>query len=123
MPSEQLYGIEINLPFQVQDDFKLKAMVALGRSTGTVTTPSGEVLTYDDHNLSFTERPHKQFATEDEASAKALAETYAKSWDATVVPVDEGTVFTAEELEPIIKKERENAKSRLRADRALGVGR
>lgn len=118
-----LYGIEINLPFQVQDDYKLRAMVHLGTSTGSVKTPSGDTLTYEDHNLSWTERAHKQFATEDEESAKALAATYDKSWSADVVPVDEGTEFTAEQLAPIIKKERDNAKVRIKAERALGVGR
>jgi hypothetical protein len=118
-----LYGIEINLPFQVQDDYKLRAMVHLGTSTAYVTAPNGDQLSYDEHNLSYTERPHKQFATEDEDAAKALADTYAKSWNATVVPVEEGQEYTAEQLEPIIKKEAENAKARLRADRALGAGR
>jgi hypothetical protein len=118
-----LYGIEINLPFQVQDDFKLRAMVHLGTSTQHVTAPNGEQLPYDSHNLSYTERPHKQFATEDEDAAKALAETYAKSWNATVVPVTEGQEYTAEQLEPVIAKERDAAKARIRADRALGVGR
>jgi hypothetical protein len=118
-----LYGIEINLPFQVQDDYKLRAMVHLGTSTGSVQTPRGETLTYEDHNLSYTERPHKQFATEDEDAAKALAATYAKSWNATVVPVEGGQEYTAEQLEPVIAKEREIAKGRIRADRALGVGR
>jgi hypothetical protein len=118
-----LYGIEINLPFQVQDDYKLRAMVHLGTSTQRVKAPNGDLLTYDEHNLSYTEKPHKQFATEDEAAANALAETYAKSWNATVVPVDEGQVYTAEQLEQIVKKEAENARARIRADRALGAGR
>ena len=118
-----LYGIEVNLPFQVQDDYKLRANVHLGISEGSVRTPSGEELTYQDHHLSWTERPHKQFATEDEESAKALAATYDKSWKAEVVPVDEGKVFDAEQLAPIIKKEQENAKVRVKAERALGVGR
>jgi hypothetical protein len=118
-----LFGIEINLPFQVQDDYKLRANVALGTSTQHIKAPNGDQLSYDEHNLSYTERPRKQFATEDEASAKALAETYAKSWNATVIPVDEGVEYTKEQLEPIIKKENLNAKSRLKAERALGVGR
>lgn len=118
-----LHGIEINLPFQVQDDYKLRAMVAVGISEQHVKAPSGELLPYTDHHLSYTERPHKQFATESEEAAKALADTYAKSWNATVVPVDEGKVLTDEQLEPIIAKERSKAKDRVKADRALGAGR
>lgn len=118
-----LYGIEINLPFQVQDDYKLRAMVHLGTSTSYVKAPNGDQLPYDNHNLSYTEKPHKQFATADEESANALAATYAKSWNATVVPVDEGDQYDPEQLAPIIEKEQKNAKARIRADRALGVGR
>lgn len=114
-----LYGIEINLPSQVLDDFKFRVNVALFISENEIKAPDGQKLTYTEHTLSFTERPHKQFATDSKEAAEALAETYADSWDAAVVPVGEGREFSAEDLEPVIKRERENAKERLRATRAL----
>ena len=118
-----MFGIEINAPFQVQEDYKLRVMARVVSVVQTVRAPDGQQLEYATYDISYTGKPHKQFATEDEDAAQALAETYAKSWNATVVPVDEGVVLTAEELEPIIKKERENATARLKAERALGVGR
>lgn len=118
-----MFGIEINHPFQVQEDYKDRVMARLVVSDQTVKAPNGQELTYTTHELSYTGKPHKQFATDDEESAKALAETYAQSWAATVVPVDEGNEFTAEQLAPVIERERENAKTRRRAERNLSVGR
>ena len=114
-----MYGIEINLPFQVQEDFKYRVMVQLALVDDSVKTPSGEVLTNQTHRLSYTEKPNKAFNTDDKESADALAETYAPSWDATVVPAEGGVELTAEELKPIIEKERLGARARVRAERAL----
>lgn len=114
-----LYGIEINEPHQVLQDHKFKVNVKLSISDQTITAPDGQELTYRQHSLSFTEKPEKQFATEDKDSAQALADTYADSWDAAVVPVEEGVEFSAEDLAPVVQKEQENAKARLRAARAL----
>lgn len=118
-----MYGIEVNLPFQVQEDYKERVMARVVPQERTVLAPNGQELTYESHDLSFTRKPSKQFATEDEASAKALAETYAPSWNAVVVPVTEGYELTAEQLEPIIERERKNATTRRLVERNLSIGR
>ena len=113
----RLYGIEVNLPSQVLADVKFRVMAALAISDQKLVAPTGEELTYRTHNLSFTEKPEKQFATPDKESAEKLAGTYADSWDAAVVPVEEGREFSADDLAPVIEAEQKDARERLRAIR------
>lgn len=118
-----MFGIEINAPFQVQEDYKERVMARVVPTVQTVIAPNGEELGYDHHDLSFTGTPRKQFATESEELAEKLAKTYAPSWNATVVPVDEGYVLTDEQLEPIIEKEQKAAAARRKVDRNMSLGR
>lgn len=114
-----LYGIEINEPHQVVQGTKFRTNVKLTIAERELKAPDGQSLIYTEHSLSFTEKPDKFFVTADKESAEALAATYADSWDAAVVPLNEGVEFTAEQLVSVIKQEQQKAKERQRAARAL----
>lgn len=114
-----LYGIELNEPHQLTADFKYRVRVKLTVSQHELVAPNGEKLAYTEHSLSFTDKPEKAFATPDREAAEQLAETYDQSWDAAVTPVEEGVEFSAEDLEPVIAQQRERAKERQRAARAI----
>jgi hypothetical protein len=79
-----LYGVEINEPYQVNAEFKLRCLL-------DVT---------DEGGFNWTSKPERAFATEDKELAETLVSTIPESWDAQVVPVEEGKepVLSSEEL-------------------------
>jgi hypothetical protein len=89
-----LYAVEINEPAQVTKEDKFRCYVQ----------------TDDGGGFSWTSKPERTFATEDKEAAEAIAATLDKSWDATVVPVEEGTqpeIEDSEIVEAFKARERE----------------
>lgn len=83
-----LYGVEINEPYQSGVEAKLRCMLGVSED--------------EDHTMSWTSRPHRTFCTAGPEHAKQLADTLAESWDAQVVPVEEGVEFSAEDMPAVI---------------------
>jgi hypothetical protein len=101
-----LYGVEINEPYQVNNEFKLRCFLSVGEDEG--------------HPMSWSSRPHRYFATSQEDAAERIASTLAESWDARVVPLpeEEGPVVFDDEVMPaVVKAFEDRARTRAREAR------
>lgn len=97
-----LYGVEINEPYQVNAEFKLRCLL-------DVT---------DEGGFNWTSKPERAFATEDKELAETIAATVAESWDAQVVPVEEGKLPTLEP-EALVKAFTDRARTRAKQAREI----
>ena len=97
-----LYAVEINEPYQANVEYKFRVFM----------------LVHDDGGFAWTNKPAKAFVTDDEEFAKALAETLAPSWDAQVVPAEEGTEHPLSKPE-LLKVFKERGRVRLQQARQI----
>lgn len=97
-----LYGVEINEPYQVNAEFKYRCMLDVG----------------DEGQFNWTSKPARAFATEDKELAEKLVVTIPESWDAQVIPVEEGKqpALDADELVKVF-----TARARTRAKQAREI--
>lgn len=93
--TQTLYGVEINEPYQVNAEQKFRCYMQVG----------------DDGAFSWTSKPERQFATPHKEAAEQIAGTLAESWDAQVVPVDEG-VERDDDVDDIVKAFRARERTR-----------
>lgn len=93
--TQTLYGVEINEPYQLNQEQKFRCFVQVD----------------DAGSFSWTSKPERQFATPDKESAEQIAGTLAESWDARVVPVEEGVVRD-EDIDDVVKAFRTRERER-----------
>lgn len=98
-----LYGVEINEPYQLNVEFKVRCMLQVS----------------DDYEMSWTNKDERQFCTTNEQSAQEVADTLAESWGAQVIPVEGGTERGADVIEDVIAAFRQRAKERARQTRHI----
>lgn len=97
-----LYGVEINEPYQINAEYKYRCNLQVS----------------DEGEMSWTNKDARTYVTEDKATAEAVADTLAASWDAKVVPVEEGKLCPLGD-EEVVKAFRDRAKHAARQTREI----
>lgn len=105
-----LYGVEINEPYQLNSEYKYRCFLQVG----------------DDHSMSWCAgadpkgvKPDRTFCTPHEAAAEKIAASLADSWDAKVVPVEEGVERGNDVIHDIVRAFELRAKERARQTRQI----
>jgi hypothetical protein len=96
-----LYGIEINEPYQANTEYKFRINLRV----------------IGNDQFSYTSKPHYAFATDDKAFAEELAATLAPSYEAAVVPLEEGE--THHDKAELLKAFKERGRTRLQQARQI----
>lgn len=106
-----LYGVEINEPYQVGAEHKVRCMLVVSEDENHAMSWGREP--------EYEGRPNRVFCTTDEAAARAVASTLAYSWDASVVPVEGGIEFSPETMPAVVRKFKERARTATREARHI----